>query len=130
MVAEGAAAAPRGTAETLRLPRTARGGLDLAALLATLAGRGLRRIFVEGGGETVSRFLAAGLLDRLHLTVAPMILGSGRPAFILPEAARIDEGLRFSWTVFSMGEDILIDAAIGRARGPRVPGRADAGARL
>lgn len=118
VVAEGVAAAPRGTAETLRLPRTARGGLDLAALLAALAGRGLRRVFVEGGGETVSRFLAAGLLDRLHLTVAPMILGSGRPAFILPEAARIDEGLRFSWTVFPMGEDILIDAAIGRARPP------------
>ncbi|MCS6932326.1 MAG: RibD family protein [Acetobacteraceae bacterium] len=111
-------AAPRGHAETLRLPRALSGGLDLSALLAALAARGLKRIFVEGGGETVSRFLAAGLLDRLHLTVAPMILGSGRPAFILPEASRIDEGLRFSWTVFPMGDDILIDAAIRRARPP------------
>jgi len=109
---------PHGAAETLRLPRGASGGLDLRALLDALAARGLSRIFVEGGGETVSRFLAAGLLDRLHLTVAPMILGSGRPAFILPEASRIDEGLRFSWTVFPMGDDILIDAAILRARPP------------
>jgi diaminohydroxyphosphoribosylaminopyrimidine deaminase/5-amino-6-(5-phosphoribosylamino)uracil reductase len=109
---------PPGLAELLRLPRSDGGGLDLTALLAALAARGLRRIFVEGGGETVSRFLAAGLLDRLHLTVAPMILGSGRPAFILPEASRIDEGLRFSWTVFPMGDDILIDAAIHRARPP------------
>ena len=116
VVAEDARA--HGAAETLRLPRGAGGGLDLRALLAALSARGLRRIFVEGGGETVSRFLAAGLLDRLHLTVAPMILGSGRPAFILPEASRIDEGLRFSWTVFPMGDDILIDAAILRARPP------------
>lgn len=108
----------RGMSELLRLPRAPGGGLDLRALVATLAARGLRRLFVEGGGETVSRFLAAGLLDRLHLTVAPMILGSGRPAFILPEASRIDEGLRFSWTVFPMGDDILIDAAILRARPP------------
>jgi riboflavin-specific deaminase-like protein len=111
-------ARPHGAAETLRLPRGPGGGLDLRALLSALAARSLRRIFVEGGGETVSRFLAAGLLDRLHVTVAPMILGSGRAAFILPEASRIDEGLRFSWTVFPMGDDILIDAAILRARPP------------
>jgi riboflavin-specific deaminase-like protein len=110
--------APHGASDLLRLPRGPGRGLDLHALVAALAARGLRRIFVEGGGETVSRFLAAGLLDRLHLTVAPMILGSGRPAFILPEASRIDEGLRFSWTVFPMGDDILIDAAILRARPP------------
>ena len=45
-------------------------------------------VFVEGGGVTVSRFLAAGCLDRLHVTVAPVLLGSGVPAFTLPEVAR------------------------------------------
>mgnify|MGYP002652611979 CR=1 FL=1 len=35
----------------------------------------IRRLLVEGGGVTVSRFLAAGLLDRLHLTVAPVLAG-------------------------------------------------------
>lgn len=104
-----------GLAEVLRVPRdTAR--LDLAALLQALAARGLRRIFVEGGGHTVSAFLAAGLLDRLHVTVAPVILGSGIPAFSLPEATRIAEGLRFGWRVHPIGEDILVDAAIHRAR--------------
>ena len=44
-----------------------------------LAGRGLRRVFVEGGGVTVSRFLAAGCLNRLQITVAPLIIGSGPP---------------------------------------------------
>ena len=39
---------------------------------------------IEGGAETVSRFLAAGCLDRLHVTVAPTIIGSGRAGFVLP----------------------------------------------
>ena len=72
------------------VPR-AREGLDIAAVLATLAERGLRRIFVEGGGITVSRFLAAGALDRLHVTVAPLLIGSGIPAFTLPQAATLTE---------------------------------------
>lgn len=105
-----------GEAEVLRLPRDAAGGLDLAALLRALSAQGLARIFVEGGGQTVSRFLAAGLLDRLHVTVAPVILGSGIPAFTLPEAARISEGLRCAWRVHAIPPDILCDVALDRAR--------------
>ncbi|WBV42143.1 RibD family protein [Pseudoroseomonas cervicalis] len=105
-----------GAAEVLRAPRAAIGGLDIAALLPKLAARGLRRIFVEGGGLTVSRFLAAGCLDRLHVTVAPVLLGSGIPAFTLPEAARIADGLRFAWGVHRLGEDVLFDIALHRAR--------------
>ncbi|MFH5925265.1 RibD family protein [Roseomonas xinghualingensis] len=108
-----------GNASVLRLPR-AGDGMDLAALLSALHARGLSRIFVEGGGVTVSRFLAAGLLDRLHLTVAPIILGSGRAAFILPEVARIAEGLRFDWTPYPLeGGDILFDIPLRRTR-PRI----------
>jgi len=105
-----------GAAEVLRLPRGVDGLMDLHALLAALAARGMTRIFVEGGGRTVSRFLAAGLLDRLHVTVAPVLLGSGIPAFTLPEAARIADGLRFAWRVFPLGTDILLDIPLDRAR--------------
>src|SRR5690349_1664728 len=52
-----------GKAPVLRLPRAGK-GLAITAVLRALAQRGLRRIFVEGGGITVSRFLAAGALDR------------------------------------------------------------------
>ncbi|MBK1660142.1 RibD family protein [Paracraurococcus ruber] len=106
-----------GSAEVVRLPRDpAAGGLDIAAILAALAARGLTRIFVEGGGVTVSRFLAAGGLDRLHVTVAPVLLGSGIPAFTLPEAERIADGLRFAWTVHALDPDVLLDIALDRAR--------------
>jgi riboflavin-specific deaminase-like protein len=104
-----------GAAEVLRVPRAGE-GLDLPALLRALAARGLRRIFVEGGGHTVSAFLAAGCLDRLHLTVAPVLLGSGIPAFTLPPAARIADGLRFAWSHHAIGEDVLFDIALDRAR--------------
>ena len=67
LVADDLAGADRlGTAEVLRIPRASSGGLAIPAVVAALAARGLRRIFVEGGGITVSRFLAAGALDRLH----------------------------------------------------------------
>jgi diaminohydroxyphosphoribosylaminopyrimidine deaminase/5-amino-6-(5-phosphoribosylamino)uracil reductase len=104
-----------GEAPVLRLPR-AREGLDIGAVLATLAGRGLRRVFVEGGGITVSRFLAAGALDRLHVTIAPLLIGSGIPAFTLPEAATPSEGLRLDWTVHHVGADLLLDIPLARMR--------------
>ncbi|MDB5317244.1 MAG: riboflavin biosynthesis protein RibD [Rhodospirillales bacterium] len=101
-----------GSARVLRLPAP----LDLPLLLTRLAAMNLTRIFVEGGGITVSRFLAAGCLDRLHVTIAPVILGSGIPAFTLPQASRIGDGLRASFRVFPMDPDILLDMPLDRAR--------------
>lgn len=105
-----------GAATLLRVPRHPAGGLDLPALLGALAARGLRRVFVEGGGVTVSRFLEAGCLDRLHLTVAPVLLGSGIPAFTLPTVARIADGLRFEWRWYDIAPDILFDIPLLRRR--------------
>ena len=108
-----------GNAEIIAIPRGPEGvGLDLAAVLKALRDHGLLRVFVEGGGITVSRFLAAGLLDRLHVTVAPLLLGSGIPSFTLPQALRPDDGLRLDWTLHHLGEDILFDIRLGRARPP------------
>jgi riboflavin-specific deaminase-like protein len=102
-----------GCAAVVAVPRGA-AGLDLAALLAALQARGLRRVMVEGGGITVSRFLAAGALDRLHVTVAPLLLGNGVPAFTLPEPAMLADGLRFPWQVHHLGEDVLMDISLTR----------------
>jgi diaminohydroxyphosphoribosylaminopyrimidine deaminase/5-amino-6-(5-phosphoribosylamino)uracil reductase len=85
-------------------------------ILAVLRDFGLRRVFVEGGGQTVSRFLKAGLLDRLHVIVAPMIIGSGRPAFELPEIDALDDALRPDARFVSLGTDMLFDLAFPRAR--------------
>ena len=106
-----------GNAAVLRLPRAGK-GLAIAAVLAALAARGLRRVFVEGGGITVSRFLAAGALDRLHVTIAPLLIGSGIPAFTLPEVASLTDVLRFDWSVHRVGADLLVDIPLSRTRPP------------
>lgn len=97
-----------GKAPVLGVPR-GDGGLDLANLLRRLTERGVRRLFVEGGGITVSHFLQAGCLDRLHLVMAPVILGSGRPGLALPEIQGLHRALRPPTRSFSMGESILFD---------------------
>ncbi len=98
-----------GAAEIVGVARHAGGGLDLRAVVEVLRGRGLARVFVEGGGVTVSRFLAAGLLDRLHVTVAPLLLGAGIPAFTLPGVERPEDGMRLDWTLHRLGADVLFD---------------------
>ena len=107
------AGAPLGISKTLHLP-AGPGGFDLAALLRMLAARGLCRILVEGGGITVSRFLEAGLVDRLHVTVAPMLLGGGVPAFTFPGLRRLEDGLRFDCNIHRLGQDVLFDIAFDR----------------
>jgi len=107
-----------GEAEIVRLPRASGPGLAIGALLAALGARGLRRVFVEGGGVTVSRFLADGALDRLHVTVAPLLLGAGVPGFSLPCPDTPAGGMKLAWTLHRLGEDLLFDIPLGRARPP------------
>jgi riboflavin-specific deaminase-like protein len=104
----------QGAARVLRVRRGG-DGLDIPAVLAALAARGLRRIFIEGGGVTVSRFLAAGALDRLHVTIAPLLIGAGIPAFALPPAGRLADARRFGWSMHRIGTDLLVDIPLSRA---------------
>ncbi len=93
----------------LALSTDAAGRFHPERILSVLRARGLRRILVEGGGVTVSRFLQAGALDRLHVTVAPMIIGSGRPGLELPVIQTLQEALRPPCRRFPLGEDVLFD---------------------
>ena len=68
------------------------------------------------GGQTVSTFLSAGLVDRLHVMVAPMIIGSGQPAFSLPEIDSLRDALRPEARMVNLGSDMLFDLALGGHR--------------
>jgi riboflavin-specific deaminase-like protein len=85
------------------------GGLSLDALLDALQTRGLHALFVEGGGVTVTRWMQAGLLDRLQIATAPVLIGCGRPGLRLPAAPNMKTCLRPAYRVFRMGEDLLWD---------------------
>jgi len=93
----------------------------LGAVLRLLRARGCARVFVEGGGVTVSAFLEANLLDRLHITIAPVIIGDGRPAIRLSAPARLSECLRPGYRVFRMGGDVLFDCDLRAAGQPSHP---------
>jgi diaminohydroxyphosphoribosylaminopyrimidine deaminase / 5-amino-6-(5-phosphoribosylamino)uracil reductase len=92
------------------------GHIAPAAILAGLAEAGLRRVLVEGGADTIVRFLAAGCLDRLHVVVAPIILGGGRPSFTLNPIDRVDQALRPPMRVHSLGGEVLFDCDFSAQR--------------
>ena len=85
------------------------GALDLSALLRQLHALGYFRVLIEGGGVTVSSFLQAGLLDRVHIAVAPVLIGEGRPAVRLAPRSRLRDCLRPRHRIYRTGNDILFD---------------------
>lgn len=89
------------------------GGVDVAELVRLLRARGCTRIFVEGGGVTMSTFLEANLLDRLHMAIAPLLIGDGRPAIRLPPRMALGDCHRPRYRVFRMAGDVLFDCEIG-----------------
>lgn len=99
--------AEQGHLQRLWLPSPDGRGFDPAVVLRALAGLGLRRVLVEGGGETVSRFVQAGVVDALHLLVAPMIIGAGRTGLSLAPIDSLEKALRPACRVFACGEDQL-----------------------
>lgn len=57
--------------------------VELPHVLADLTARGVRRLMVEGGGRLHTQLLAAGLVDELHLVIAPFLVGdSTAPRFV------------------------------------------------
>lgn len=56
-------------------------------VLDDLAGRGVQRLMVEGGGTIHSMFLSAAMVDELHLVFAPFFVGDAEaPRFVNPGA--------------------------------------------
>jgi riboflavin-specific deaminase-like protein len=113
---EAAGAYPAGV-EIARLP-TSQGHIEPAAILAALAARGFRRILIEGGANTVSRFLSARCLDRLHIVIAPIIIGAGPSSVSLPPIARVDHALRAPMRAHILGDELLLDCDLGAQRAP------------
>lgn len=81
-----------------------------ATILAALRAVGLVRVLIEGGATTLSAFLAARAIDRLHVMTGPMIIGSGKLAIALPEIATLKDALRPKTATYVLpGGDVLTD---------------------
>lgn len=55
---------------------------ELYPAMAAAAGEGT--LWIVGGGGLASQFADEGLLDEVHLTVVPVVLGAGKPLFERP----------------------------------------------
>lgn len=93
--------------------------LDPHRVLSALAARGWRRVLVEGGGVTVSRFMAAGSLQRLHLVVAPVLIGQGRRGLQFAPWASMQGCPRIPADAYLLGRDVLWDLDL-RGAEPRI----------
>jgi riboflavin-specific deaminase-like protein len=101
---------PAGAVTALPIARGADGLMPPAAILEALFARGLRRVLVEGGATTVSAFLNAKAVDRLHVLVAPIILGSGINGLSLAPISGLNEAMRPATTVHVLDDgDVLFD---------------------
>ncbi len=94
--------------ETVRC-RTQGGRIDLGDLLSKLAQRGITHLLVEGGAEVHAAFLAAGLVDRVVLFIAPKLLGGGRDWLGGDGPARMADALRLEGVeVRRAAEDLVV----------------------
>ncbi|WP_165224792.1 RibD family protein [Affinirhizobium pseudoryzae] len=98
-------------ADVIRLPR-GENGLCPNEILEALEDRNLERILVEGGARTIARFVDHGLVDHLHVSIAPLIIGSGPQGISLPPIRTLSEAHRPSANVFSLGSDVLFDCRL------------------
>lgn len=95
-------------AELIEVP-VAAAGLDPAALLTALAGRGLTRVFCEGGGQFAASLMAAGLVDELIGFTAGLVLGGdARPGIGDLGLTRLAEAPRYRLdSLQPIGPDLL-----------------------
>lgn len=104
------AAASKRDVDVIRIAPAANGGLAPLAVIAALAASGMSKLLIEGGANTVSRFVDAGALDRLHVLMAPVIIGSGPHGLALNEIDKLSDARRPAADVVKLEDgDVLFD---------------------
>ncbi|MFC3479222.1 GTP cyclohydrolase II [Kocuria carniphila] len=112
--------------EIVRLPASAAGSsagadgaagtsIEPAAVLRVVREHISGSILVEGGGKSVSAFLSAGLLDRLFLTVAPVLIGDGVPGVRFEGSKVMGEALRAPFRRYTFEEDVCTEFVLSQA---------------
>ena len=106
-----------GTGATIVRCRKRDGRVDLGACLADLFDREVRAVLVEGGGEVHAAFLDAGMVDRVAIYIAPLLVGGRAATPVVGGAGReLKSAVRLGgFAVSTLGDDLLIEAEVLRA---------------
>jgi diaminohydroxyphosphoribosylaminopyrimidine deaminase/5-amino-6-(5-phosphoribosylamino)uracil reductase len=102
-------------AVVLRCPTRA-GRVAIDAVLAELFARDVHAVLLEGGGEIHAAFLDAGVVDRVTLYVAPLMLGGrNAPTVVAGVGRELKSAVRLGpMTARLVGTDVLIEADVVR----------------
>jgi len=84
-------------------------GVDVAAALADLRRLGVQSVLVEGGSAVITSLLAAGVVDRLVVSISPTVVGAGVEAVGPLGTERISDGVRLAnRSLYLAGDDVLL----------------------
>jgi len=107
-----------GSGATIVPCRTRDGRVELGALLSELFTREVRAVLVEGGGEVHAAFLDAGLVDRVAMYIAPLLVGGRGATPVVGGVGReLKSAIRLGGlAVTGLGDDLLIEAEVLRGK--------------
>ena len=112
-------AALAGRGATVRVADGGEGGVDVRAALRTLRAEGVDTLLVEGGARVITSLLAAGVVDRIVVAVAPTIIGAGTEAVGDLGITLVADGMRLvDPCVAAAGGDLLLAADVVDGRRP------------
>ena len=96
----------------LHVEKDIHGRMPPAVILEALREKGYGRVLIEGGADTVTKFMLAGCMDRLHVILAPMVIGAGRPSFDLPPIQSLHEAMRMPMKMHQIGREVVLDCDV------------------
>ena len=99
-------------------------GLSLGDLIDELGNREISSVMIEGGGRLATSALQAGIVDKIILMLAPILIGGEKaPTLLQGEGAeKLSEALRISQlTVDRVDQDLIIEGYLTDPAAPWVP---------
>ncbi len=92
-------------------------GVDLTSALRALREMGVESLLVEGGARLITSLLAASLVDRIIVAIAPMVIGKGTEGVGELGVARISQGLALSnRSMYVVDRDVVMAWDVGDTR--------------
>ncbi|MFL0575862.1 GTP cyclohydrolase II [Brevibacterium luteolum] len=111
-----------GHVAVVRLPQTGGAPVSPEQVLAVVREQVPGAVLIEGGGRTVSDFLVAGVLDRLFLTLAPVLIGDGVPGLRFSGSPVMAEALRVPFRRHLFDADVCTEFVLSAAAQQRTSG--------
>jgi len=100
------------------------GGISLPDLVRELGRREITSVMIEGGGRLATSALEAGIVDKLILMLAPVLIGGKRAPMLLQGegAEKLVDALRVKHlTVERVGDDCVVEGYLSEPASPWAP---------